>query len=54
MDIEDIRRKAEAGGCVAQSILGLSYLYGYDVGVDYKKPSGSSPLLLARALRVLS
>jgi TPR repeat protein len=37
MDIEEKRRKAEAGSCVAQTILGISYLYGYDVEVDYKE-----------------
>jgi TPR repeat protein len=37
MDIEEQRRKAEAGSCVAQSLLGLSYLYGYDVEVDYSE-----------------
>lgn len=35
MDIEEKRRKAEAGSCAAQTILGLSYLYGYDVEVNY-------------------
>jgi len=37
MDIEELRRKAEIGSCVAQTILGISYLYGYDVEVDYKE-----------------
>jgi TPR repeat protein len=37
MDIEEKRRLAEAGSCAAQSILGLSYLYGYNVEVDYKE-----------------
>jgi len=37
MDIEEQRRKAEAGSCVAQTILGISYLYGYEVAVDYKE-----------------
>jgi uncharacterized protein len=35
--IEEKRRKAEAGSCVAQTILGISYLYGHDVEVDYKE-----------------
>jgi TPR repeat protein len=35
MDIEEKRRKAEAGSCVAQTTLGISYLYGYDVDVNY-------------------
>jgi tetratricopeptide (TPR) repeat protein len=37
MDIEELHRKAEAGSCVAQSVLGISYLYGHDVQVDYKQ-----------------
>jgi TPR repeat protein len=37
MNLEEKRRKAEAGSCAAQSILGISYLYGYDVPVDYKE-----------------
>jgi TPR repeat protein len=37
MDIEELHRRAEAGSCVAQSILGISYLYGHDVQVDYKQ-----------------
>jgi TPR repeat protein len=37
MDLEEKRRKAEAGSCAAQSLLGISYLYGYDVAVDYKE-----------------
>jgi hypothetical protein len=28
------RRKAEAGSCVANTIVGISYLYGCDVEVD--------------------
>jgi len=35
MDIADLRRKAEAGSCVSQSVLGCCYLYGVDVQVDY-------------------
>jgi TPR repeat protein len=34
-DIEELRRKAEAGSCVAQSILGAYYLCGNEVEVDY-------------------
>ena len=37
MDIEEKRRKAEAGSCVAQTTLGISYLYGYDVEMDYQQ-----------------
>jgi TPR repeat protein len=37
MDIEEKRRKAEAGSCVAQTVLGISYLYGIDVEVDYNE-----------------
>src|SRR3979490_989470 len=35
MDIEEKRRRADAGSCVAQTTLGISYLYGYDVEVNY-------------------
>jgi uncharacterized protein len=37
MDIEELRCRAEAGSCSAQTALGISYLYGYDVAVDYKE-----------------
>jgi TPR repeat protein len=37
MDIEEQRRKAEAGSRVAQTILGINYLYGYEVEIDYKE-----------------
>ena len=37
MDLEEKRRKAEAGSCGAQTTLGISYLYGYDVEVNYAK-----------------
>jgi TPR repeat protein len=37
MDLVEKRRKAEAGSCVAQTTLGISYLYGVDVAVDYKE-----------------
>jgi TPR repeat protein len=36
-NIPELRRKADAGSCVAQSILGGCYLYGLDVEVDYKE-----------------
>jgi TPR repeat protein len=37
LDIDDMRRKAETGNCVAQGMLGVCYLYGHDVEVDYKE-----------------
>jgi hypothetical protein len=33
--MEDLRRKADAGGTVAQSIWGACYLDGIDVGMDH-------------------
>ena len=36
-DISELRRKAEAGSCVAQSILGLYYLNGLEVEVNYSE-----------------
>jgi TPR repeat protein len=35
LDIGELRKKADAGSCVAQSILGISYLDGSDVEVNY-------------------
>ncbi len=35
MNIQDLRRKAESGSVVAQSILGVCYLDGIDTKVDY-------------------
>jgi TPR repeat protein len=37
MNLDELLQKAEAGSCVAQSVLGISYLYGYEVEVDYQK-----------------
>ena len=37
MDIEGLRRRAKAGSRSAQTVLGISYLYGYDVAVDYNE-----------------
>ena len=37
MDIEELRRRAKAGSCSAQTVLGISYLYGHDVAVDYSE-----------------
>jgi len=33
----DLRKKAEAGNVVAESMLGICYLDGIDVGVDYRE-----------------
>lgn len=37
MNIPELQQKAESGSVVAQSMLGLCYLYGRDVEVDYKE-----------------
>jgi len=37
MNIADLREKAESGSAVAQTILGICYLNGVDVEVDYKE-----------------
>jgi TPR repeat protein len=37
MDIDDLRRKAESGSPVAQTVLGTCYLDGIDVEVDHKE-----------------
>src|SRR5579862_5891934 len=37
MDIRDLRRKADSGSPVARSILGICYLCGIDVQIDYKE-----------------
>jgi len=37
MNIEELLQKAEAGSCVAQTVLGISYLHGHEVEVDYQK-----------------
>jgi len=34
-NIADLRRRAEAGSCASQSVLGCCYLYGIDVQVNY-------------------
>jgi TPR repeat protein len=36
-DIEELRKKADAGSVVAQSVLGISYLHGYDVERNYEE-----------------
>jgi TPR repeat protein len=56
MDIEELRRRAEAGSCSAQTILGISYLYGYDVAADYREAfrllsaAGTSRAVLNRGI----
>ena len=35
-NLDEMRRKAEAGSCVNQSALGIRYLHGIDVEVDHK------------------
>jgi TPR repeat protein len=37
MNIPELQRAAESGSVVAQSMLGLCYLYGHGVEVDYKE-----------------
>jgi len=37
MNILDLQRKAESGSGVAQCVLGIAYLDGVDVAVDYDK-----------------
>jgi TPR repeat protein len=37
MDIAELKRKAAAGSCVAQGILGVHYLEGIGVDVDYQE-----------------
>ncbi|MES1261335.1 MAG: hypothetical protein ABUS49_06315 [Acidobacteriota bacterium] len=40
LDIQEIRRRAEAGSAVNECALGLCYLYGVDVPVDYGRAFG--------------
>ncbi len=35
MDVVELRKKADSGNVAAQSILGVSYLYGLDTSVSY-------------------
>jgi TPR repeat protein len=44
--MEEIQRRAEAGSCVAQTLLGIAYLYGYEVEINY---SGAFRFLSAAA-----
>jgi TPR repeat protein len=37
MNIADLRKKAESGNLVAQTVLGLCYLDGIDVEIDYRE-----------------
>ena len=37
MNIADLRQKTESGSVVAQAVLGICYLYGRDVEVNYKE-----------------
>jgi uncharacterized protein len=37
MNIHDLRKRANSGSRVDQSVLGICYLYGVDVEVDYKE-----------------
>ena len=37
MNITGLRQEAESGSVVAQSVLGICYLYGREVHVDYEK-----------------
>jgi TPR repeat protein len=37
MNIQELRRGADSGSRADQSVLGLCYLYGVDVQVDYKE-----------------
>jgi TPR repeat protein len=37
LNINDMRRKAEAGNCVAQGVLGTCLLYGIEVETDYSE-----------------
>jgi TPR repeat protein len=48
MDISKLRQEADAGSVVAQSVLGICYLDGYDVEVNYNE---ALRLLTAAATR---
>jgi hypothetical protein len=60
MDITDLYQRAESGSVVAQSVLGLSYLYGMGVQVDYQEafrflsaaPKEGSPRAMAGLARM--
>ena len=58
MNIAGLRQKAESGSVVAQAALGICYLYGRGVDVDYEEAfrllsaateKGASPRLLAHS-----
>lgn len=40
LDVDELHRDAERGSVVASGVLGMLYLYGCDVGVDYEKALG--------------
>jgi len=52
MNIPKLSQEAEAGSCVAQSILGTCYLDGIDVEIDYGKAFQFYRPLLTREHRV--
>jgi uncharacterized protein len=37
MNIRELREKAESGGCIAQTVLGICYLDGIGTEVDYRE-----------------
>jgi len=37
MNIRELRQKAESGSVVAQSMLGICYLDGIEVPIDYRE-----------------
>jgi len=37
MNIPDLRERAARGSCVAQTVLGMNYLWGIDTEVDYEE-----------------
>ncbi len=37
MNISELRKEAESGSVVAQSVLGICYLHGTEVQVDYQE-----------------
>jgi TPR repeat protein len=37
LNVAEIRQKAEAGSCVNQCVLGICYLNGHDVELDYNE-----------------
>ena len=37
MNIDNLRKSAESGSCVARTVLGMCYLDGIEVEVDHKE-----------------